>query len=102
MSGERRIRVDTTRLRTAADKMEDVGHKTHEIVANLRNILQAKGYPWGHDDYGDKFVNGDKGYLKSNEALLTGGDNMAGSAAQFSKSMRDAATKMDNMDYRTP
>ncbi|MFI7004427.1 hypothetical protein [Nocardia sp. NPDC050175] len=98
MSAERRIEVDTTRLRGAAAKMEEVGKKTEDIMATLRNNLQAKGFPFGTDDYGDKFTKGDKGYTKSAENLLTGGDNMTDSAKKFSKGMNGAADKMDNMD----
>ncbi|PXX57622.1 hypothetical protein DFR70_11750 [Nocardia tenerifensis] len=102
MTGQRRVEVDTTRLRSAAAKMEDVGKKTTEIMGTLRNNLQSHGFPWGHDDYGDKFTGGDKGYTKSSDNLLTGGDNMADSAAKFSKGMYGAANKMDDMDGRKP
>lgn len=98
MARERKVQVDTTRLRDAANKMDEVGRTTHDIVTTLRNTLNANGDPWGHDEYGDKFVKGDKGYGKSHDNLLTGGDNMSDSAAKFGKGMRDAATKMDNMD----
>ncbi|WP_433663175.1 hypothetical protein ACQPW1_14170 [Nocardia sp. CA-128927] len=102
MSGERRVQVDTTRLRGAAAKMEAVGNKTHDIMNTLRNTLQGKGYPWGHDDYGDKFANGDKGYTKSSEGLLTGGDNMSESAGKFSSGMYGASNKIDDMDSTDP
>ncbi|ASF07578.1 hypothetical protein NBRGN_021_00100 [Nocardia brasiliensis NBRC 14402] len=98
MTENRRIRVDTALLRQAATKMDGVGGKTGDIIATLRNNLNAQGEPWGDDDYGDKFVKGDKGYGTSSKNLLTGGDNMADSAKKFSKGMRDAATKMDDMD----
>ncbi|MGF6885532.1 hypothetical protein ABIA39_003926 [Nocardia sp. GAS34] len=101
MTGERRVRVDTTRLRQAAGQMDDLGRKTGEILGTLKSTIQAQGYPWGHDDYGDKFVNGDQGYGNSEKNLLAGGDNMVGSEGKFSKGMGDAATKMDKMDDRT-
>lgn len=100
MAGERTVRVDTTRLRQAASQMEEVGRKTGEIIGTLKNTVAAQGYPWGHDDYGDKFVKGDQGYGTSEENLLAGGDNMVGSEHKFSQGMRDAATKIDNMDNR--
>lgn len=100
MAEERRVRVDTARLRQAAAKMDDIGGQTDEIITTLRNTLQSTGYPWGHDDYGDKFTKGEKGYTKSEENLLTGGDNMAKSAKKFSTGMYGAATKIDDMDSR--
>ncbi|RDI55330.1 hypothetical protein [Nocardia mexicana] len=98
MTEQRRVRVDTTRLRQAARKMDGVGGETTAIMSTLRNTLQGRGYPWGHDDYGDKFVTGEKGYENSSKNLLTGGDNLTGSAAKFSKGMSGAADKMDKMD----
>ncbi|WP_433193042.1 hypothetical protein ACQP1G_30495 [Nocardia sp. CA-107356] len=98
MAEQRRVRVDTTRLRQAAGKMDEVGRKTAEIMSTLRNTLQSKSYPWGHDDYGDKFVTGDKGYGNSSKNLLDGGDNMARSGKKFGDGMSGAADKMDKMD----
>ncbi|WP_405162047.1 hypothetical protein OG203_37945 [Nocardia sp. NBC_01499] len=98
MPGDGKVRVDTTRLRQAASKMDAVGHRTSEIIGTLKNNLNAQGKPWGSDDYGDKFAKGDSGYEKSSKNLLTGGDNMIESAGKFSKGMNEAATKMDNMD----
>ncbi|MEU7144762.1 hypothetical protein ABZ942_35340 [Nocardia sp. NPDC046473] len=100
MVGNNRVRVDTTRLRQAAGGMDELGDKAKDIVTTLKNAIQAQGNPWGHDDYGDKFVKGDKGYAKSEENLLAGGDNMVDSAGRFSKGMSDAAAKMDDMDAR--
>ncbi len=92
---ERQLLRDGARLVAG---MDEVGRKAAEILTTLRNTLQAKDYPWGHDDYGDKFVKGDSGYEKSAQNLLAGGDNMAGSAAAFSTGMSSAAKKMDTMD----
>ncbi|WP_405162031.1 hypothetical protein OG203_37865 [Nocardia sp. NBC_01499] len=102
MSGERKVQVDSTRLRGAAAKMEEIGHKTKDIMTTLRDNLQNKGNPWGDDDYGNKFTKGDKGYTKSKENLLTGGDNMSDSAIKFSTGMYDAANKIDGMDSTAP
>jgi hypothetical protein len=101
MTGERPVRVDTTLLRQAADRMDDIANSTKDIINSLKTTIQGQGYPWGHDSYGDKFTKGDQGYTNSEENLLAGGDNMVGSAGKFSKGMREAADKMDNMDYRT-
>lgn len=98
MPADGRIHVDTARLRQAAAKMEGVGRRTGDIISTLKNTLNAQGEPWGTDDYGDKFTEGDNGYTKSSTNLLTGGDNMTDSAGKFDKGMRDAATKMDDMD----
>ncbi|MEV6558459.1 hypothetical protein AB0M22_22295 [Nocardia sp. NPDC051756] len=100
MAAERRIQVDTARLRQAAEQMDEVGTETKEIITNLRNTIQAQGFPWGRDDYGDKFAKGGKGYSTSETNLLAGGDNMADSAGKFATGMRDAADTMDKMDDR--
>ncbi|MFD6158129.1 hypothetical protein ACFWF7_11030 [Nocardia sp. NPDC060256] len=95
---EGRIRVDTARLRQAANKMDGVGRRTGDIISTLKNNLNVQGEAWGNDDYGDKFAKGESGYTKSSKNLLTGGDNMVESAGKFNKGMNDAANKMDKMD----
>lgn len=100
MAVERRIQVDTARLRQAAEQMDEVGTETKNIITNLRNMIEAQGFPWGRDDYGNKFTKGGKGYSTSETNLLAGGDNMSESAGKFAKGMRDAADTMDKMDDR--
>ncbi|WP_067895172.1 WXG100 family type VII secretion target [Nocardia vaccinii] len=93
------VEVDTTKLRQAAGTMNDVTSRVTTVINTLKNGLNAKGYPWGHDHYGDKFTEGDSGYTTSSKNLLAGGDNMVGSLGKFGTGMTDAAQKMDDMDH---
>lgn len=56
MSDDKTVKVNTSELRTAAGTMSDVHGRVNTVVTNLENMLNAKGYPWGHDSYGDKFT----------------------------------------------
>ena len=98
MSDDKPVEVDTGKLRHAAGTMNDVTGRVGSVITTLKNGLNAKGYPWGHDSYGDKFTGGDNGYTKSSKNLLSGSDNMTSSLGQFGSGMDDAATKMDDMD----
>ncbi len=98
MSDDKTVKVNTSELRTAAGTMSDVHNRVNTVVTNLENTLNAKGYPWGHDSYGDKFTGGDSGYTKSSENLLSGAGNLDTSLEDFSSGMNDAAKKIDDMD----
>ncbi|GAA5063135.1 hypothetical protein [Nocardia callitridis] len=92
------VEVDTAKLHNVAGTMINISGRVGEIVWGLKNTLNAKGYPWGHDNYGDKFTEGEEGYSTSSKNLLNGADNMVTSLAQFGNGMGDAANKMDDMD----
>ncbi len=94
------VEVNTDQLRTAAGTMNDVHGRVNDVVTSLTNNLNAKGYPWGHDSYGNKFTEGDSGYTTSSKNLVSGADNMNSSLGQFSSGMNDAAKKIDDMDKR--
>jgi hypothetical protein len=100
--GNGAVQVDTMQLRAAAAKVDDAAVKVWNAVVQLRNSLNAKGFPFGHDNYGKKFTEGDKGYTTSSGNLVSGAENMTRSLNHFSAGMKDAATKMDTMDARTP
>jgi hypothetical protein len=93
-----KVQVDTTKLRHAAGTMDDVTTKVTTIVNNLTNNLNDKGYPWGHDSYGDKFTGGANGYTTSSKNLLQGAGNLKDTLGGFGSGMRDAAQKLDDMD----
>jgi len=98
MSDNKPVDVDTSTLRNAAGTTKDGAGSVEKVVTTLKNTLNVKGYPWGHDSYGNKFTGGDSGYTKSSENLLAGADNMTSSLNQFASGMSAAATKMDDMD----
>ena len=99
MADNKPVDVDTGKLRATAGEVTDAAGRLGKIVSDLKNDLNAKGYPWGrHDPYGGKFTGGDSGYTKSSENLLAGADNMVASLNQVGTGITDAATKMDDMD----
>jgi hypothetical protein len=99
MAGEKKVRVDTGKLRVAAGTMNDAGSRVKGVFDTLRNNLNSKRNPFGNDDYAHKFTEGDKGYNTSSKNLLSGGDNMTDSLDKFGSGMIDAAKKMDDMDH---
>ncbi|MGF6887233.1 hypothetical protein ABIA39_004368 [Nocardia sp. GAS34] len=99
MAGEKKVRVNTHELRVAAGTMNDAGGRVKNVFDTLRNHLHSKGNPFGNDDYGHKFTEGEKGYDTSSKNLLSGGDNMTDSLDKFGSGMTDAAKKMDDMDH---
>jgi len=98
MSGEKKVEVNTGKLRTAGGTMNDSGGRVGDVLANLKRTLTAKGNPFGNDSYGHKFTEGANGYDTSSKNLLSGGDNMTKSLDEFGSGMDDAAKKMDDMD----
>jgi hypothetical protein len=98
MPDNKPVAVDTGKLLTSAGTVYDAAGHVENVVANLKNRLNAKGYPWGYDNYGNKFTGGDSGYTKSSKNLLDGADNLHTSLNQFGDGLRDTANKMDNMD----
>ncbi|MCM6776082.1 hypothetical protein NDR87_19695 [Nocardia sp. CDC159] len=100
MAGNGHIEINTEKLRRAADGMDAVGRTVESILRTLQNTLNAKGSPWGDDDYGHKYAKGESGYERSSENLLTGTGNMVKSLQKFGSGMRQAADKMQTMDQR--
>lgn len=98
MSDNKPVAVDTGKLRAAAGTVDDAAGRVEKVVTDLKNTLNAKGYPWRHDSYGKKFTGGDSGYSKSSQNLLDGADNLYTSLKQLASGMRDTANKMDHMD----
>lgn len=94
-----KVQVNTGELRTAAGTMNNAGNQVKGVFDTLRKNLNSKGNPFGTDDYGKKFTEGEKGYDTSSKNLLAGGDNMTGSLDKFGSGMDDAAKKMDDMDH---
>ena len=98
MADDETVEVDTSALRDAADRVDDIAGRVGKAVDSLKTALDEKGFPWGTDSYGKKFTEGDEGYSKSSKNLIDGADNMTGSLEKFGSSMNDAARKMDDMD----
>ncbi|MFF0492542.1 WXG100 family type VII secretion target [Nocardia sp. NPDC004068] len=96
---DRKVHVDTDALRAAAGRMDDIASRVWNTLTGLRTTLDDHGFPWGHDSFGKKFTEGEKGYTVSRDNLLDGSTNMVRSLNQFSGGMKDAAKKMDDMDH---
>ncbi|MGW5105795.1 hypothetical protein [Nocardia sp. NPDC004123] len=82
-------------LMKASEKTGDVRDGINGVVNTFGAQADALGTPWGDDSLGNQFANGDQGYLASKKNILEGATNMAGTFANFSKSQKDSADKLE-------
>lgn len=71
------LRVNTDDLRRAGSDLQDLSSKLKEVLSTLTDKLAAEGSPWGDDKIGDKFANGDSGYLAQDHWLSSSIDGKA-------------------------
>jgi hypothetical protein len=50
-------------LRGTAKNLNTVSARMSAVLSNLQHLLDAEGTPWGNDDTGKQFAEGDSGYL---------------------------------------
>ncbi|GAB2562191.1 hypothetical protein [Nocardia heshunensis] len=82
-------------LLKASEKTGEVRDGINGVVNTFNGQSDALGTPWGNDSLGNQFANGDQGYLASKDNIVKGATNMAGTFANFSKSQKDSADKLE-------
>lgn len=85
-------------LRVASGKTGKVRDGIEKVVDTLVSSADGRGAPWGDDTLGAGFADGENGYLKSRENIVTGANNMAGTFGNFSKGQKDALETLTAMD----
>jgi uncharacterized protein YukE len=55
--------VTPQELRATSQHLNDVSGRMQDVLASLREKLNAEGAAWGDDKIGDQFAKGDAGYL---------------------------------------
>ncbi|WP_330183375.1 hypothetical protein OHB26_06830 [Nocardia sp. NBC_01503] len=68
------------------------------ILNTVKAAADAHNGCWGHDEYGDKFADGNSGYNARNPALQ---DTLASKTAllqKYSKGLRDGARSFENVE----
>ena len=55
--------VTPQELRATSQHLNDVSGRMSDVLASLRDKLNAEGAAWGDDGIGDQFAKGDSGYL---------------------------------------
>ncbi|MFI6216691.1 type VII secretion target [Nocardia brasiliensis] len=93
-----KVEVDTNQLRRAAGDCDRIHDSISATLGTLRTTVAGSGTPWGKDSFGNKFAQGDKGYLAARENLLAAIDQMSTTFADYATGQRNAADQMDAMD----
>ncbi|MGV9674398.1 hypothetical protein ACWDSJ_03880 [Nocardia sp. NPDC003482] len=98
-----KVQVDPQQLRSAAEVTADLATKVRKVGSDLRTALagiesDGGNRPWGNDKTGKKFADGDKGYKKARDNLLSGTDGMGETLEQFANGQRTAANFLGTTD----
>ncbi|MFE2958719.1 WXG100 family type VII secretion target [Nocardia tengchongensis] len=93
-----KVEVEIAGMRSVAGGLDDVNTKVTGILNAITAAAEAHEGVWGHDEFGDKFADGESGYDARKPALLTALGSKTTLLGQYSKGLRDAATKFENME----
>lgn len=92
------IDINPGQLRTAAQDSTVIEGNIAQVLATLQASLNGKGSPWGNDSFGNKFANGDKGYIAASKNVLSAVSDMGttfGAIAQGQVQAADGLTSAD-------
>nr|WP_281279236.1 type VII secretion target [Nocardia yunnanensis] len=94
----KKVEVEVAGMRSVADGLDSMSAKITGILDTVKAAAEAHDGCWGHDEYGDKFADGQSGYNARNPDLQKAIQSKATMLEQYSKGLRDAATKFDNTE----
>ncbi|WP_155981757.1 hypothetical protein [Nocardia sp. BMG111209] len=89
-----RVEVNPDALRAAAGRTAEVHDRVHDIFTSLQNALSAKGTPWGNDEYGQRFAEGENGYLAQSRNQTGGIATVAATFDGFATAQGVAVTTL--------
>ncbi|MGW4369220.1 WXG100 family type VII secretion target [Nocardia takedensis] len=96
------IEVEPDGLRISAHHFADISARTDGLLAGLRADLAAPGEPWGHDDSGNTFADGDgdpeKGYLSGRDNILAGVANLIRTFDDNARNLLDGVNRLERTD----
>ncbi|MGW4368960.1 WXG100 family type VII secretion target [Nocardia takedensis] len=89
-------------LRRAAHLFADVSARTGGLLTDVRTDLAAPGEPWGHDESGTKFAEGDgdpeKGYLVGRDSVLASVENLIRTFDDNARNLLDGGNRLESAD----
>ncbi|WP_378737183.1 WXG100 family type VII secretion target [Nocardia brasiliensis] len=92
------VAVDPEQLRRAAKQAALVQERIDGTLRKLQASLAAAGPAWGNDSFGDKFANGEKGYLAARDNLTKGTETMAKTFGDVSSGQEQAADHLSGQE----
>lgn len=95
------LNVSPDRLRTAADHLTDVSDRMKTILSSLNGQAESLGQPWGDDDTGHQFADGDDGYLARKDMVGRAADSAAAFLEELADNIRTAANTFEQQDSVT-
>jgi len=98
MTSPSSIQINPGLLRTAAQDSSAIKDNIAQVLATLQSSLNAKGSPWGKDSFGDKFANGDKGYVASSKNVLSAVSDMGTTFDSIAQGQVQAADELSAAD----
>ncbi|MEU1206799.1 hypothetical protein [Nocardia sp. NPDC005825] len=93
-----KVEVEIAGMRSVAGGLDDVNTKVTGILNAITAAADAHEGVWGHDEFGDQFAEGESGYDARKPGLLAALGSKTTLLGQYSKGLRDAATKFENME----
>ncbi|MBU3065297.1 hypothetical protein KO481_27690 [Nocardia sp. NEAU-G5] len=98
MTSPSAVQLDPSLLRAAAQDSGAIKDNIAQVFANLQASLNAKGSPWGKDSFGDKFANGDKGYVAVSKNVLSAVSDMGTTFDSIAQGQVQAADELSAAD----
>ncbi|OBJ11681.1 hypothetical protein A5624_13065 [Mycobacterium sp. 1482292.6] len=92
------LSVDPDGLRKIAQDLQDVSTTLKQVYSSLTDKLAAEGSPWGNDQIGDQFANGDSGYLAQKEWVSNSIDGKTQLLDSYADSFMSAANDFEGND----
>lgn len=86
-----KVEVNAELLRQASAKTLDVTDKVRDVFATLSAAADGLGQPWGGDNYGHKFANGE-----DNNGYTAARDNLKELTTDYTKQAEDQANAQND------
>lgn len=89
------LSVNPDELRKAGSDLGDVSAGFKQVFTSLTNNLAALGSPWGDDKTGDRFADGDNGYLAQKDWVSESIDAKAKLLDSYAQNLSSAASDFE-------
>lgn len=95
------LNVTPAGLRAAADHLADVSARMQRLRQSLNSRVDTLGRPWGDDETGRSFADGDDGYLAQKESVNGSVDAKTKLLDDYAGILRTAADSFEQQDNST-
>jgi uncharacterized protein YukE len=90
--------VTPSELRGTSQHLYDVSSRMKEILSTLQGKLSAEGAPWGDDEMGKQFAEGDGGYLSQLDWVDGSVAAKTGLLDYYSRTLKHSADSFEQQD----